>query len=167
MLSVKCLTQFSCQFWEVGGTQNQSRRHPESEQEGCLFWRKEDWRRGRRLKAYLCNCAKGFPCGSVVKKAPANAADAGDMSSIPGSGRFPWRRKWQPTTVFLPEKILWTEEPGRPQPMNGVAKSWTQQSNRVHTTVQNKTAFIDHKVHYALHSVHKHGRASGTPIFDG
>ena len=81
-----------------------SRWHPESEQEGCLFWRKEDWRRGGRLKAYLCNCAKGFPCGSVAKKAPANAADAGDMSSIPGSGRFPWRRKWQPTTVFLTEK---------------------------------------------------------------
>ena len=26
----------------------------------------------------------------------------GDLGSIPGSGRFPWRRKWQPTPVFLP-----------------------------------------------------------------
>ena len=25
----------------------------------------------------------------------------GDLGSIPGSGRFPWRRKWQPTPVFL------------------------------------------------------------------
>ena len=115
-----------------------------------MFWRKKDWRRGGRLKAYLCNCAKGFPCGSVVKKAPANAADAGDMSSIPGSGRFPWRGKWQTTTVFLPEKTPWTEEPGRLQPTDGVAKSWTQQSNRVHTTVQNRTAFTDHKGHCAL-----------------
>ena len=24
------------------------------------------------------------------------------MGSIPGSGRSPWRRKWQPTPVFLP-----------------------------------------------------------------
>ena len=32
--------------------------------------------------------------------------------SIPGSGRFPWRRKWQLTPVFLPGESLWTEEPG-------------------------------------------------------
>ena len=34
----------------------------------------------------------------VVKNPPASA---GDTSSIPGSGRFPWRRTWQPTPVFL------------------------------------------------------------------
>ena len=28
----------------------------------------------------------GFPCGSLVKNLPANA---GDVGSIPGSGRFP------------------------------------------------------------------------------
>ena len=28
-----------------------------------------------------------------------------------------WRRQWQPTPVFLPEKSPWTEEPGRLQPM--------------------------------------------------
>ena len=43
----------------------------------------------------------GFPGGSVVKKLPANAGDAG---SIPGSGRFPWRRKLQPNPVFIPGK---------------------------------------------------------------
>ena len=37
----------------------------------------------------------GFPGGSVVKNPPA---DAGDSDWIP------WRRKWQPTTVFLPGK---------------------------------------------------------------
>ena len=36
----------------------------------------------------------------MVKNPPANVKDAG---SIPGSGRsIPWRRKWQPTPVFLP-----------------------------------------------------------------
>ena len=25
-----------------------------------------------------------------------------DLGLIPGLGRFPWRRKWQPTPVFLP-----------------------------------------------------------------
>ena len=44
----------------------------------------------------------GFPGGTVVKNLPANAGDTGDESSIPGSGRFPWRRAWPPTPVFLP-----------------------------------------------------------------
>ena len=41
----------------------------------------------------------GFPGCSVVENPPANA---GDTSSIPGLGRSPWRRNWQPTPVFLP-----------------------------------------------------------------
>ena len=41
----------------------------------------------------------GFPVGSAVKNPPANAGDEG---LIPGSGRSPWRRAWQPTPVFLP-----------------------------------------------------------------
>ena len=40
----------------------------------------------------------------VVKDPPANAGDIRDACSIPGSGRFPWRRKWLPTPVFLPGK---------------------------------------------------------------
>ena len=34
------------------------------------------------------------------------SAIAGDPGSIPGLGRvsIPWRRKWQPTPVFLPEE---------------------------------------------------------------
>ena len=41
----------------------------------------------------------GFPGGSVGKNLPANA---GDNSLIPGSGRPPWRRKWQRTPIYLP-----------------------------------------------------------------
>ena len=37
----------------------------------------------------------------MVENPPANA---GDLGSIPGSGRFPWRRTRQPTPVFLPGK---------------------------------------------------------------
>ena len=37
----------------------------------------------------------------VVKNLLADAEDLGDAGSIPGSGRSPWRRKWQPTPVFL------------------------------------------------------------------
>ena len=31
----------------------------------------------------------GFPSGSVVKNAPINTGDTGDMDSVPGLGRFP------------------------------------------------------------------------------
>ena len=29
------------------------------------------------------------------------STNAGDVSLIPGLGRFPWRQKWKPTPVFL------------------------------------------------------------------
>ena len=44
----------------------------------------------------------GFPGCASGKESAANAGDAGDMDSIPGSGRFPWRRAWQPPPVFVP-----------------------------------------------------------------
>ena len=41
----------------------------------------------------------------VEKNPPANAGDARDTGLIPGSGRSPGERKWQPTPVFLPGKF--------------------------------------------------------------
>ena len=40
----------------------------------------------------------GFLCSSVGKESACNARNPG---LIPGSGRFPWRKKWQPTPLFL------------------------------------------------------------------
>ena len=37
----------------------------------------------------------------MVMNPPANA---GDVGLIPLVGKIPWRRKWQPTEVFLPGK---------------------------------------------------------------
>ena len=37
----------------------------------------------------------------------------------PWVGKIPWKRKWQPTSVFLLKKIPWTEEPGGLQSMEG------------------------------------------------
>ena len=42
--------------------------------------------------------------GSAVKNLPVNAGDMEDMGSDPWVGIIPWRRKWQPTPVFLPGK---------------------------------------------------------------
>ena len=44
---------------------------------------------------------KGFPGGSDGKESACNAEDPG---SVPGSGRFLWRREWQPTPIFLPRE---------------------------------------------------------------
>ena len=41
----------------------------------------------------------GFPGYSDGKE---SACNAGDLGLIPGSGRPPWRRIWQPTPILLP-----------------------------------------------------------------
>ena len=49
----------------------------------------------------------GFPGGSDGKE---SACNSGGLSSIPGLGRFPWRREWQPTPVFLPGEFYGVTE---------------------------------------------------------
>ena len=46
----------------------------------------------------------GFPDDSVLKNLTANS---GDVGLIPWWGRFPWRRKWQSTPIFLPGESPW------------------------------------------------------------
>ena len=55
----------------------------------------------------------GFPGGTVVKNLPANA---GDLGSIPGSGRSPGGRNSNPLQYSC-LKDSWTEKPGGPQSM--------------------------------------------------
>ena len=55
----------------------------------------------------------GFPAGSVAKNLPASA---GDMSSIPVSGRSPGKGNGNHSSVLTWE-IPWTEEPGGLQSM--------------------------------------------------
>ena len=43
-----------------------------------------------------------FPNGSSGKEFTCNAGDTGKPGSVPK--KIPWRRKWQPSPVFLPEK---------------------------------------------------------------
>ena len=42
----------------------------------------------------------GFPGGAKIKNLPNNVANSFDALV----GKIPWRRKWQPTPVFLPRK---------------------------------------------------------------
>ena len=56
----------------------------------------------------------GFLGGSDYKESTCNVRALG---LIPGLGRFPWRKAWQPTLVFLPGEAPWTEEPDGLQSM--------------------------------------------------
>ena len=44
----------------------------------------------------------GFPCGSAGEESAHNVED---LSLIPGLGRSPGERKWEPTPIFLPGKV--------------------------------------------------------------
>ena len=55
---------------------------------------------------------EGFPGGSVIKNPPANARRHRRCEFDCWVRKIPWRRTWQPTPTFLPEKIRWIEEPG-------------------------------------------------------
>ena len=74
----------------------------------------------------------------MVKNLPANAGDTRDTGSIPGLVRSPWRRKWQPTPVFLP------------------GESHEQRSLRVYSPQDHKELdTIDATKHARIH-IHKH-----------
>ena len=58
----------------------------------------------------------GLPGGSVIKILSANAGDARDAGSIPGSGRSPGEGNGN-SLQYSCWRIPWTEEPGGPQGM--------------------------------------------------
>ena len=48
----------------------------------------------------------GFPGGSALKNLPANAGDAGEVGSIPGSGRSPGGGHGNPLQYSCPENLM-------------------------------------------------------------
>ena len=85
-----------------------------------------------------CGCVPrkhiGFPGGSVVKNLPANA---GNVGSIPGSGKSPVGGTNNPFQCShlknSTDRVAWQFT------VHGVAKSWTQLST--HTTVLKSISF--------------------------
>ena len=65
-----------------------------------------------------------FPGSSAGKE---SACNIGDLGSIPGSGRFPCRREYQLTPIFLPGEFL--DRGAWRATVHRVAKSWTQLSD--------------------------------------
>ena len=64
----------------------------------------------------------------MVKNLPANARDTGDSGSISVLGSIPWRKKWQPTPVFLPE------ESHRPRILAGYGPQGHKESDTTEAT---------------------------------
>ena len=66
---------------------------------GSILGREDPWRRDRLPTPVF----SGFPGGSDSKE---SAHNAGEPGLNPWVGKIPWRRAWQPTSVFLPGEIL-------------------------------------------------------------
>ena len=69
----------------------------------------------------------GLPQWLSGKESVCNAGGTGNSSSIPGSGKIPWRKAWQPTPSALAWRIPWTEESGGLQSMGShrVGHDWS------------------------------------------
>ena len=65
----------------------------------------------------------GFPGGAVVKNPPANAGDAGDSGSIPGSGRSAGMGNGNPLQYSCLDNSM--DRGGWQATDYGVAESWT------------------------------------------
>ena len=77
-----------------------------------------EWLKARFLRSAIPGFLVCLWTSLVAQMVKASAYNVGDPGSISGSGRSPWRKKWQPILVLLPGKSHGrTEEPGRLQSM--------------------------------------------------
>ena len=81
---------------------------------GCTaFWRKKVvW-----TLMFFIEMGWGFPGGTSGKEPACQYRKHKRRGFDSWVGKIPWRRKWQPTPVFLPGEAPWTEEPGGLQSM--------------------------------------------------
>ena len=87
-------------------------------------WRKRDH---KPRNADMYRLKRDFPGGSAVKHLPAMWETCRRHGFKPWVTKIPWRRKWQPTPLFLlgnpMDRGAWWAT------VHGVSKSWTQLSN--------------------------------------
>ena len=77
-----------------------------------------EWLKARFLRSAIPGFLVCLWTSLVAQMVKASAYNVGDPGSISGSGRSPWRKKWQPILVLVPGKSHGrTEEPGRLQSM--------------------------------------------------
>ena len=70
---------------------------------GYRPWGRKELDTTEQLTLHYTVVERASQVALVVKNLPANAGDVKEW--VPSLGREdPWRKKWQPTPVFLPEK---------------------------------------------------------------
>ena len=102
----------------------------------------------------ICNTillTMGFPGDTVVKNPPASKR----TGLVPGLGKFPWSRKWQPTPVFWPGKLHGQGSVGGHSPWSSKESDTTERScTRAHTHTRTRTHTHTHIVNYSYHTMH-------------
>ena len=90
----------------------------------------------------------GLPRWCSGKESACQTGATRDAGSIPGLGRFPWRRKWQPTAAFFPGKChghrglagckstglprighAWSNSTGPPRILDHPLRAWAPSSS--------------------------------------
>ena len=119
----------------------------------CLIRKKKTnkWERGRFVLWIFCSFYLGLPGDSVIKNLPANAG--GRCGFNLWARKIPWRRKWQPTPVFLPGGSHGQRNLGAL--VNGVPKSWTQLSIHTHVHFTSQTLYRQEDKQTNLQSIFK------------
>ena len=77
-------------------------------QSGFLTFKKKHWGNpsgytGQRCYAYLVSMCQVLADTSSGKESACQCRRCKGLGFDPWVGKIPWRRKWQPTPVFLPE----------------------------------------------------------------
>ena len=96
----------------------------------------QSWTRLKRLSSSSSNpLTQASLVVQMLKSLPAMQETQFD----PWVGKIPWRRKCQPTPVFLLGKISWTEEPGGLQCMGSQSETQPEQ------LIQHSSEYCDMK----------------------
>ena len=72
---------------------------------------------GRAHASHSLHLLRSMADGKGGKESACQCRSRKGCGFDPWIGKIPWRRKWQPTAVFLAWKIPQTEEPGGLQSM--------------------------------------------------
>ena len=88
---------------------------------------------------------RNFPHGSAGKESACNAGDTGGVSMFnPWVGKIPWRRKWQPTPVFLPENSFGQRNLADYGPKSLKGLDMTEAAKQAHMCGLNKRDLFSH-----------------------
>ena len=119
--------------------------HPSATNVHCPWWDKFTFACTLMVRFYVAPWyPQLFPGGTNRKESACQCRRHKRCRFGPWSGRIPWRRKWQPTSVFLPGKSHGQRSLVGPSPLgHRVGHDWVAELNvcDTPTVTRNKTAF--------------------------